>query len=206
MSTLRLKPAEVVDYGVYVLYRALGWFLRCLPLRGVFYLGRLAGWLGYLFLGGYRRLAAANIRIAFPDWSREEVEHCSKRHFMDLMANLLCSFVLLEKPWEEVRKHLDVSDFERATERINGAKSVLWTINHLGNWELFIFCAALVRPGRHGSNLPGVAESIYRRAYPPGPRQDRFRIDRAEAWTCTEHKHPEGGRDVGNPGGPTCRG
>ena len=149
MSTLRLKPAEVVDYGVYVLYRALGWFLRCLPLRGVFYLGRLAGWLGYLFLGGYRRLAAANIRIAFPDWSREEVEHCSKRHFMDLMANLLCSFVLLEKPWEEVRKHLDVSDFERATERINGAKSVLWTINHLGNWELFIFCAALVRPGRH---------------------------------------------------------
>ena len=68
---------------------------------------------------------------------------------MDLMANLLCSFVLLEKPWEEVRKHLDVSNFERATERINGAKSVLWTINHIGNWELFIFCAALVRPGKH---------------------------------------------------------
>ena len=117
---------------------------------GCLYLGRSAGWLGYYLLGGYRRLAASNIRIAFPDWSREEVEHCSKRHFMDLMANLLCSFVLLEKPWEEVRKHLDVSDFERATERINGAKSVLWTINHLGNWELFIFCAALVRPGRHG--------------------------------------------------------
>ena len=69
---------------------------------------------------------------------------------MDLMANLLCSFVLLEKPWEEVRKHLDVSNFERAKERINGAKSVLWTINHIGNWELFIFCAALVRSGRHG--------------------------------------------------------
>jgi heptosyltransferase-2 len=149
MSTFRLKPADVVDYNVYLLYRALGWLLRCLPLRWVFHLGQLAGWLGYHLLGGYRRLAASNIRIAFPDWSREEVEHCSKRHFMDLMANLLCSFVLLEKPWEEVRKHLDVSDFERATERINGAKSVLWTINHLGNWELFIFCAALVRPGRH---------------------------------------------------------
>ncbi|MEA3144924.1 MAG: heptosyltransferase, partial [Verrucomicrobiota bacterium] len=75
---------------------------------------------------------------------------CTKRHFMDLMANLLCSLVLLEKPWAEVQKHLDVTNFEKVTERINGAKSVLWTINHLGNWELFIFCAALVRSGRHG--------------------------------------------------------
>ena len=106
-------------------------------------------WLGYLLLGGYRRLAMANIRIAFPDWSHEEVKRCSRRHFKDLVANLLCSFVLLEKPWEEVRKHLDVSNFERATERINGARSVLWTINHIGNWEIFIFCAALVRSGKH---------------------------------------------------------
>ena len=150
MSNFRLEAANVLDYSVYLLYRAVGWFLRCLPLPWVFVLGQSAGWLGYYVLGGYRRLAAANIRIAFPDWSREETEHCSRRHFMDLMANLLCSFVLLEKPWEEVRKHIDVSNFERAAARINGAKSVLWTINHIGNWELFIFCAALVRPGRHG--------------------------------------------------------
>jgi heptosyltransferase-2 len=149
MSTFRLKPADVVDYAVYILYRGLGWLLRFLPLPWVFGFGQFAGLIGYYLLGGYRRLAAANIRIAFPDWSSEEVEHCSKRHFMDLMANLLSAFALLEKPWEEVRQRLDVSNFERATERINGAKSVLWTINHIGNWELFIFCAALVRPGRH---------------------------------------------------------
>ena len=149
MSTFRLKPADVVDYAVYILYRAFGWLLRFLPLPWVFGFGQFAGLIGYYLLGGYRRLAAANIRIAFPDWSSEEVEHCSRRHFMDLMANLLSAFALLEKPWEEVRQRLDVSNFERATERINGAKSVLWTINHMGNWELFIFCAALVRPGRH---------------------------------------------------------
>src|SRR6202162_5488882 len=149
MSNFRLEAANVVDYSVYLLYRAVGWLLRCLPLPWVFVLGQSAGWLGYYLLGGYRRLAAANIRIAFPDWSREETEHCSRRHFMDLMANLLCSFVLLEKPWEEVRKHLDVSNLERARERINGAKSVLWSINHIGSWELFIFCAGLVRTRRN---------------------------------------------------------
>jgi heptosyltransferase-2 len=150
MSNFRARIATVLDYGVYLLYRGVGWLLARLPLPWVFRLGQFAGRLGYHLLGGYRRLAAANIKIAFPDWSPHEVAHCSKRHFMDLMANLLCSFVLLDKPWSEVRKHLDVSKFELAKDRINGAKSVLWTINHIGNWELFIFCAALVRSGRHG--------------------------------------------------------
>ena len=150
MSTFRLKPSDIPDYIVYLIYRGIGWALACLPLAWVFRLGQSVGWLGYKLLGGYRRLAAANIKIAFPDWSDQEVKRCTKRHFMDLMANLLCSLVLLEKPWAEVQKHLDVTNFEKVTERINGAKSVLWTINHLGNWELFIFCAALVRSGRHG--------------------------------------------------------
>ena len=145
----------------------------------MFGLGQSVGWLGYNLLGGYRRLAVANIQIAFPDWSDEEVKHCARRHFMDLMANLLCSFVLLEKPWEEVRKHLDVSNFERATERINGAKSVLWTINHIGNWELFIFCADVGSSWPAWCHLPCVAESIYRRAYPPCARKHRVRDDRA---------------------------
>jgi heptosyltransferase II len=149
MSNVRLKPGDIFDYAVYLIYRGVGWLLGCLPLRWVFAFGQSVGWLGYVLLGGYRRLAEANIKIAFPDWSREEVDHCAKRHFMDLMANMLCSFVLLEKPWEKVRQHLDLTNFERVSAQVNGAKSVLWTINHIGNWELFIFCAAFVRSGRH---------------------------------------------------------
>src|ERR1700727_1254962 len=133
MSTFRLKPADVVDYAVYILYRGLGWLLRFLPLPWVFGFGQFAGLIGYYLLGGYRRLAAANIRIAFPDWSSEEVEHCSKRHFMDLMANLLSAFALLEKPWEEVRKRLDVSNFERPTERIKGTRTHRSTTTHTGH-------------------------------------------------------------------------
>ena len=149
MSNFRAKLADVGEYITYLIYRGVGWFLGCLPLSWVFGLGQSVGWLGYQLLSGYRRLAVANVKIAFPDWSREEVKHCAKRHFMDLLANLLCSFVLVEKPWAEVRKHLDISELERAKERISGAKSVIWTINHIGNWELFIFCAGLVHAGTH---------------------------------------------------------
>ncbi|MBV8533138.1 MAG: lipopolysaccharide heptosyltransferase II [Verrucomicrobia bacterium] len=150
MSNFRSKLAETRDYVIYLIYRIVGLLLGCVPLVWVFRLGQAVGWLGYNILGRYRRLAWANIQIAFPDWTSAEVRHCAKRHFKDLVANLLCSFVLLDKPWEVVRKYIDVSSFERAKERINGAESVIWTVNHIGNWELFIFSAKLVRPGRHG--------------------------------------------------------
>ncbi|MBV8416833.1 MAG: hypothetical protein JO251_16635, partial [Verrucomicrobia bacterium] len=150
MSNSRSKLAETRDYVIYLIYRIVGLLLGCVPLVWVFRFGQAIGWLGYNILSGYRRLAWANIQIAFPDWARAEVQRCAKRHFMDLVANLLCSFVLLDKPWEVVRKYIDVSSFERAKNRIDGADSVIWTVNHIGNWELFIFCAKLVRPGRHG--------------------------------------------------------
>jgi len=150
MSNLRSKLAETSDYVIYLVYRIVGLLFGCVPLVWVFRFGQAIGWLGYNILGGYRRLAWANIQIAFPDWAAAEVQRCAKRHFMDLVANLLCSFVLLDKPWEVVRKYIDVSSFERAKNRIDGADSVIWTVNHIGNWELFIFCAKLVRPGRHG--------------------------------------------------------
>ncbi len=81
MSDFRLKPADVFDYLVYLVYRGVGWALGCLPLHWVFGLGQFIGWLGYLLLGSYRRLAMANIRIAFPDWSHEEVKRCSQAPF-----------------------------------------------------------------------------------------------------------------------------
>ena len=145
MSKLRLRPADTLDYSVYLLFRGVTWFLGCLPVSWVFRFGQAIGWFGHLLLGSYRRLERGNIKIAFPDWSREEVNLCAKQHFMDLVANLLCAFALVEKPWEKVEKYLDTTNFERALERINGARSVLWTINHIGNWELFIFCSRFVR-------------------------------------------------------------
>src|SRR5689334_17417865 len=114
-----MTPGEVLDFVVYLLYRFGGWFLGLFPLVGVFRIGQAAGAIAYVLLGRYRRLACANISVAFPDWSSPEVKRCTKRHFMDLGANLLCSLVLVGKPWEKVRKHLDLSNLEQIQERMN---------------------------------------------------------------------------------------
>ena len=145
-----MTAGEVLDFAVYLLYRFACWFLGLLPVAGVFRLGQAGGAIAYGFLGPYRRLACGNIRIAFPDWSSREVKRCAQRHFMGLGANLLCSLVLMGKPWEEVRKHLDLSNLEQILERMNNFQGVLWTINHIGNWELFVYTVRVLRPGTHG--------------------------------------------------------
>jgi heptosyltransferase-2 len=141
---------DALDFAVYLVYRFSGWFLGLFPLPGVFRFGQGAGAIAYVLLRSYRRLARQNIRIAFPDWSSREVERCARRHFIDLGANLLCSLVLMGKPWETVRKYLDLTNLERIQERMNRIGSVVWAINHIGNWELFVYTVRIVRPGTHG--------------------------------------------------------
>jgi len=141
---------DAFDFAVYLVYRLTGWFLGLFPLVGVFRFGQAAGAIAYVLLRSYPRLARENIRIAFPDWSSREVERCARRHFMDLGANLLCSLVLMGKPWETVRKYLDLTNLERIQESMNRVGSVVWAINHIGNWELFVYTTRIVRPATHG--------------------------------------------------------
>ncbi len=131
--------SPVGDYLVYLLYRVLGFVLGLLPVALTFRLGQALGWIGYWVLPGYRRLALANLRIAFPEWSSDARAICAKKHFRLLTANLLCGFVLTQRPWSEVAQYIDISAFQVYAERINQPKGVIWVLNHVGNWELMIF-------------------------------------------------------------------
>jgi hypothetical protein len=52
-------------------------------------------------------------------------------------ANLLCSLVLTQKP-HKANSYIDISQLLAAASKIKAASSVIWVINHIGNWELFI--------------------------------------------------------------------
>jgi len=148
MNQPRFK--DLADYSISLFYLLVLALLSCLPLLWLFRLGQGVGWLGYRLLGKYRRLARANIRIAFPDWPETEVAHCAESHFKNLVANMFCSFTLLRKPWQEIKKHFDLSIMERSRERMDAAPSVIWVINHIGNWELFAIVPKVLRPVTHG--------------------------------------------------------
>jgi heptosyltransferase II len=137
LSTSRSRFSRALDYFIYIGYRLTVWLLLQLPLTWTFRLGQGLGLVGYLILAKYRRLAALNLRIAFPEWNNEQVRRNGRDHFKTVTANLLCSLVLTQKP-DEANAYIDISPLIAAASKIKAASSVIWVINHIGNWELFI--------------------------------------------------------------------
>ena len=138
MTKSRSKFSPAVDYFIYLAYRCITWVLLRLPLRWTFGLGQVLGLLGYVALARYRKLASANLRIAFPEWTEKQVRQGGRDHFKKVTANLLSSFVLTQSPWEKASSYIDISPLQTQSAKIKGASSVIWVINHIGNWELFI--------------------------------------------------------------------
>jgi len=92
---------------------------------------------GYLILAKYRRLTTVNLRIAFPEWTNRQLRRNGRAHFQTVTANLFCSLVLTQRP-ETATSYIDISPLLAAASKIKAASSVIWVINHIGNWELFI--------------------------------------------------------------------
>jgi heptosyltransferase-2 len=136
MSKHRKERATIGDHLVYAVYCSVSFLLSLLPVTWIFRGGQVVGFLGYALLFPYRQLARRNIRIAFPDWSRARVERCVRIHFQNLVANLLCGFVLGEKSWEEAKRFIDFSVVEETAEETARAQCIVAAVTHVGNWEL----------------------------------------------------------------------
>ena len=139
MARRRKNRNSLNDWLVYALYRLLGLGLHLFPVPLTFLFGEILGFCGYLLLGHYRRLAKRNLRIAFPEWSDQEVRRCARRHFRHVTANLLCAFILTHKRWEQIEHRIDRTIYEHRGQEIEEMSSVVGALNHIGNWELFVF-------------------------------------------------------------------
>ena len=126
------------DFSAYVLYRAALALITALPLRLVFALGQGLGFLAWLFLPHYRRLARRNVEIAF-GWqkSRRETKRIVRRHFQRLGANLLSGMKLNTMPLEKVTPLISMEGEEEVHRRLRDGRPVVLLLSHLGNWELF---------------------------------------------------------------------
>ena len=137
MSKGRKDRVTISDHLVYAVYHWVSFLLWLLPVTWIFRGGQVVGFLGYILLFPYRRLARRNVRIAFPDWSRAHVERCVRIHFQNLVVNLLCGFVLREKPWEEVKRLIDLTRLKRWQYKcsVRRASSAPRLISAIGNYS-----------------------------------------------------------------------
>jgi heptosyltransferase-2 len=127
----------MVDYSVYLLYRAGIWLLTLLPLPVLFGIGQVAGTFAWLTSRKYRSLALRNIRIAFGDeLGTKEARRLVRRHFQRLGANLLCSVKIAEMPIEKILERVELTNFEHIEDSFRKKQPVVLLLSHIGLWEL----------------------------------------------------------------------
>jgi heptosyltransferase II len=128
----------MLDFVVYLLYRAGSAISAALPLRFLFVFGQFFGFCAWFVSGKYRRLAKRNVAIAFADEkSPRELRRLVRRHFQRLGANLLCSVKLTRMPPEKILQRVKIENIEAMDREFRAGVPVVLVLSHLGTWELF---------------------------------------------------------------------
>jgi len=128
----------MLDFVVYVLFRAGSAIAAALPLRFLFAVGQFLGCCAWLVSRKYRHLAERNVAIAFGDEKSPRELHCLVRdHFQRLGANFLCSAKLTAMPPEEILRRVKVENIEAMAREFRAGVPVVLVLSHLGTWELF---------------------------------------------------------------------
>jgi heptosyltransferase II len=128
----------MLDFTVYLLYRAGSAIASALPLRLLFILGEFLGFCAWLILPGYRRLANRNVSVAFRnEKTPRELRRLVRRHFQRLGANFLCSVKLSTMPVEKILRQVKIENLEAMDRRFRAGVPVVLVLSHLATWELF---------------------------------------------------------------------
>jgi heptosyltransferase II len=128
----------MLDFVVYLLYRAGSAVVAALPLPFLFAFGQFLGVCAWMFSGKYRRLATRNLEIAFAnEKSPRELRQLVRRHFRRLGANLLCSEKLTQMSPEKILERVEVENIESMAREFRAGVPVALVLSHLGTWEVF---------------------------------------------------------------------
>jgi lipopolysaccharide heptosyltransferase II len=126
----------MLDFSVYLLYRAGSAIASALPLPVLFVFGEFLGFFAWIVLGNYRHLAQRNIAIAFgSEKSPRELRRLVRRHFQRLGGNLLCSIKLGVTPLEKMTARIRTENLDIIHRQLRAGRPVVLILSHLSNWE-----------------------------------------------------------------------
>lgn len=177
------RPLSVLAIG---LLRATIWLIRLLPHGAAYKLGQAMGLLYFAFARNHRRLALANLGIAYGDEkSLAEKKRIVLGSFMNMGLNMMdfCRIPsLFRKGFPNSIKVEGIDSIERALSEGRGA--ILLT-GHVGSWELMAAAAAYL-----GVPLAAIVASTR------DPLIDRFMKDLRESYGYETLMKRKEGSDV----------
>ncbi|MEY2500058.1 MAG: heptosyltransferase [Verrucomicrobiota bacterium] len=127
----------MLDFCIYLLYRAGTAIASALPLRVLFVLGNFMGFAGWLLLPQYRRLARRNLEVAFAnEKSPGELNRICRRHFQRTGANFLCGTKLGAMSPEKLARYVEAENADAVHQHLRARRPVIVLLSHIGNWEV----------------------------------------------------------------------
>jgi lipopolysaccharide heptosyltransferase II len=127
----------MLDFSIYLLYRTGTAVASALPVRVLFAIGNFMGFVAWLLLPHYRRLARRNLEIAFADEkSPRELRRIGRRNFQWLSANLICGLKMVSMPPEKLARYVEPENLDAVHQALRGGRSVVLLLSHIGSWEL----------------------------------------------------------------------
>ena len=122
-----------------VALRPVVWGVPFLPYHAVRRVGRGIGWLSYWFLGRQRRIAVANLDVAFGDTkTRLQKKRIARASFQSFGATMLGLFWSARLTPALARQIVEVHDssLRLIHDCLARGKGVIFIMMHYGDWEL----------------------------------------------------------------------
>ena len=136
----RKNQKHPISHGLqYAVLRLMTFGFRLFPRSTTRFLGSWLGRIAYSFLPGRRRIALANLDLAFGnDLSKEEKQRIVKQVFFNFGYWFLDLLFYTKDTEEKVRSRIYLSpETQRVVTRFMGQdQGVLFLISHFGHWEL----------------------------------------------------------------------
>jgi KDO2-lipid IV(A) lauroyltransferase len=131
-------------------------FLARIPNGYIAGLGKILGYFLYYFDVPHRRIVRRNLKLAYPTWSRNQIQNLSKgffQHFGKTMLELVQISFFSPK---DIIDHTRIEGKENLIAAIARQKGVVLISAHLGNWEM----AWHVGPCYFKQQITGVAKKL----------------------------------------------
>jgi len=145
---------------LYILLLFIDRIILLLPVYFSLIIGKFGGFLAYLFLPKYSKLAKENLKMAFKDEkSRHQINEIARNVFANLGMSI-AEVLSMPKMKRQLDKKIYCVGFEKIDKALSKGKGVIILCAHFGNWELL--SAYFTAKGYH---LNVIARHVYYEKY-----------------------------------------
>ena len=135
----------MIDYILCLIVRFVSAVFVLLPVRPLLFMARRLGSLAYYFFGKRKKVAYANLKIAFGKTKEpRELKLILKKVYQNLLQNFFEVLIIPKIDEKYMKKYVKIKGLEHLQQAKAMNKGILFLTAHLGNWELAGISGALL--------------------------------------------------------------